>query len=76
VQQTSSFSTTSIRNIKYLNDAYLSCGAAGKIATSLNGVNWTQRTSSFGVTNINGLALTSAKAVAVGDTGKIAVSVG
>ena len=46
--QTSSFSTTEITSVKYVNNEFIAVGASGKLAASADGISWTQRTSSFG----------------------------
>jgi hypothetical protein len=51
-------------------------GYEGKLATSTNGISWTQRASSFAFDTINGIVANPSRTqyVAVGDSGKIATS--
>ena len=52
----------------------LAVGLSGKIATSTDGITWTQRTSSFGTSIINGVTYGQGMFAAVGNSGKIATS--
>ena len=53
---------------------WMIAGHSGLLATSPDGVTWTQRTSSFGMSSIYGLAHDGTKWVAGGYSGKIATS--
>jgi photosystem II stability/assembly factor-like uncharacterized protein len=71
------FLESNIYAIAYGNGLWIAGGSAGKIATSPDGVTWTQRASSFGASVI--LSLTYAPSgstwVAVGGSGKLATSI-
>jgi photosystem II stability/assembly factor-like uncharacterized protein len=58
------------------NSITVAVGYDGKLATSTNGVSWTQRTSSFGTSIINAVTATSTgnRFIAVGEAGKVAFS--
>jgi len=53
-QRVSSFGVTDINDVVYstYDDKFYAFGDAGKIASSPDGINWTQETNSFGVANV------------------------
>jgi len=53
---------------------FVAVGYSGKLATSSDGITWTQQTSSFGATNILSVAWGNNIWVAVGESGKVATS--
>ena len=53
---------------------WMIAGDSGKLATSPDGVTWTQQTSSFGTSGIYGLSYDGTQLVAAGAAGKIATS--
>jgi len=72
--RTSSFGSTAIYNIASSGSRFVAVGASGKLATSDNGIDWTQRTSSFGgTTSIFSVGYGNKEWVAVG-TSKLAYS--
>ena len=74
-ERTSSFGTTNIRGVQSNGTSmYVAVGHDGKLATSSDGITWTQQTSSFGTTWIYAIAYGNGVWVAVGDAGKLATS--
>lgn len=73
--RTSSFGSSSIFAVASNRYMFVAVGADGKLATSTDGITWTQRTSSFSAGDgINGVAYGDGYWVAVGDNAKIAYS--
>ncbi len=72
----SSFGASTVLAVTYSTSAslWIAAGGSGKLATSIDGLSWTQRTSSFSTTFINGLYASSSLIVAVGFDGKLATS--
>jgi hypothetical protein len=70
----SSFGASGIRSVSAREGYYLAGSSAGKLATALDPLIWSQRVSSFGLDNINGVYANDNSAIAVGNSGKIAYS--
>ena len=68
------FDTSDIFAVAYHNGLWIAAGSLGKMATSPDGVTWTQRTSSFSTSRIRDIAFGAGLFVAVGDDGKLATS--
>jgi hypothetical protein len=60
--------------VTYRGSTLVAVGDDGKIATSTNGLTWTQVTSGFGTTRIYGVLTSPSQLVAFGAAGKIATS--
>jgi len=56
------------------SNLYVAAGGAGVLATSTDGITWTDRTSGFGANNIRTVAYGNGLFVAVGDQGTITTS--
>lgn len=63
--QTSSFGSSEIYDAAYGDGVYVMVGTSGKIANSIDGINWVQRSSGFGASNIMGVAFGNGLFVAV-----------
>ena len=66
--------TYAVEVIPHLGLQRVAVGVSGKLATSRDGVTWTERTSSFGTTTINGVSFGGGQFVAVGNDGTLATS--
>ena len=53
---------------------WVAAGASGLLATSPDGITWTQQTSSFATTTIRAVAYDGSQWVAAGTSGKLATS--
>ena len=73
VQRTSSFGTSAIQCVAYGNGLFVAGGASGKLATSSDGITWTQRTSAID-NNMRCVAYGNGLFVAAGFSGKLATS--
>jgi hypothetical protein len=60
--------------VTYGNGLFVIAGAGGQLATSPDGITWTNRTSSFGATEIKSLTYGGGVYVAAGSSGKLATS--
>jgi|Laugrefa1bdmlbdn_1035148.scaffolds.fasta_scaffold23924_1 hypothetical protein len=73
--RTSSFGTTQIRAVaSNALTLYVAVGNSGKLASSPDGITWTQRTSQFSTDDIYDIAYGNGVWVAVGSAGKISTS--
>jgi hypothetical protein len=75
-QATSPFDGSNLFAVSYGDGIYIAAGSAGKLATSVDGLNWTLRDSSFGAGAVLGLSYSSAANlwIAVGASGRLATS--
>jgi hypothetical protein len=74
-QITSSFGSTAINCVATDGaGTWVAVGGSGKIASSTDGINWTQRTSQFSTTAISFVAYGGGTWVAVGGSGKVSTS--
>lgn len=75
VIRTSSFGSSHIESVATDgNGKWVAVGQSGKIASSTNGITWTQRTSGFGTSWVRWVAYGGGTWVAVGDGGKMSTS--
>jgi Flp pilus assembly protein TadG len=65
---------TDLAGVAFGGGQWVTVGPAGTLATSPDGISWTNRTSSFGSTDITATAYGSGQWVAVGVNGKLATS--
>ena len=72
--RTSQFGADLIRNVAYGDGLLVAVGAAGKIATSPDGITWTSQSGVHGASLILNVAYGDGLFIAVGDDGKISTS--
>jgi hypothetical protein len=73
--QTSSFGSTNINAVATDGKGkWVAVGQSGKIASSDDGITWTQRTSGFSTSHVNWVAYGGGTWVAVGGSGKVSTS--
>ena len=70
----SSFSGTAINDIAFGLGRWVAVGATGKVATSLDGIAWSQSASPFGSSDINSAVFFDGLWIICGDEGKVAFS--
>jgi hypothetical protein len=64
---TSSFGETGIYGVEWCGTQFIACGGSGKVATSPNGIDWTQRTSGLSWTNRSVAYSTAGAFTLIGD---------
>ena len=69
------FGSSSIQSICYGDGKFVAVGGGGKIAYSIDGINWTEADSPFGSSSIDSICYGDGKFVAGGSGGKIAYSI-
>ena len=69
------FGSSSIQSICYGDGKFVAVGGGGKIAYSIDGINWTEADSPFGSSSIDSICYGDRKFVAGGSGGKIAYSI-
>jgi len=73
-ERTSSYGASSISGAAYGAGAYVTCGAANKVASSPDGVTWTQRTSGLATGSLNAAIYADGRFVVAGAGGGCAYS--
>jgi hypothetical protein len=69
----STFGTSGIYGVTYGGGRFVAVGAAGRMAHSQDGLNWTSvSNTTFGTNKISGITYSNGRFVAVGDNGRVA----